>query len=135
MVLFSSSIHWFQVNVPPSFWSILLFAAVLPDSTNYWNKTTCIYLFKVSNENTRLMCEIWSKLIMKTLEQLEYFNSCLWTNFTRCFGVFIAQFEQVNVGWERAILECHGSAPIWLLLHLNKFFMVQEYKIVNGKQT
>ena len=44
-----------------------------------------IYLFHVNNRNTRTMCEICSKLIIKTPEQRHW----------RRFGVFIVNFEQI----------------------------------------
>ena len=48
-----------------------------------------IYLFKVKNRNTRTMCEICSKLTIKTPEQ------CHW----RRSGVFIVNFEHVFARW------------------------------------
>ena len=47
---------------------------------------TGIYLFKVNNRNSRSMCEIWSKLIIKTLEQSHWRRS----------GVFIICFERIS---------------------------------------
>ena len=46
-----------------------------------------IYLFKVNNRNTTKMCEICSKLTIKTPEQ----------RHGHCFGAFIIDFEKVNV--------------------------------------
>ena len=43
-------------------------------------------LFKVSNENTKTMCEICSKLKTKTPERCQ----------CRCSGVFIVNFEQIS---------------------------------------
>ena len=48
-------------------------------------------MFKVNNRNTRIKCEIWSKLIIKIPER------CY---FTPCSSVSIVNFEQVNAGWE-----------------------------------
>ena len=50
-----------------------------------------IYMFKVNNKNTRTMCEICSKLTIKTP----------WTCFTpcSCSSVSIAKFEKVNADW------------------------------------
>ena len=52
--------------------------------------TNVIYLFKVSNGKTRILCEIRLKLEITTLER------CQW----RCYGVFIVTFDQIsyNVG-------------------------------------
>ena len=51
------------------------------------------YIFKVSNRNTRVWCEICSSLTIKTPEQH-------WrrTYFKPCSSVSIANFEQVNAG-------------------------------------
>ena len=59
-----------------------------------------IYLFKVNNENTGTMCEICSKLTIKTPEQ------CHWS----CSAVFIVNFEQIS----RIVL-------VFPLLTLNKW--------------
>ena len=45
-----------------------------------------IYLFKINNGNTRTMCEICSKLTIKTTEQIQWRRS----------GVFIATFQQIS---------------------------------------
>ena len=52
----------------------------------FWDHPPGIYLLKVNSGNTRKMCEISSKLTIKIPEQI------LWC------GVFIVDFEQVNVG-------------------------------------
>ena len=44
----------------------------------------CNYIFKVNNRNTRIWCEICSKLT---------------SNFTPSSSVSIVIFEQVNAGW------------------------------------
>ena len=49
-----------------------------------------IYLLKVNNRNSSTKCEICSKLTIKTPEQ------CQW----RRSGVFIVNFEHINVGWD-----------------------------------
>ena len=46
-------------------------------------------MFKVNNRNTRTICEICSKLTIKTPELCQRCRS----------GVFIVNFEQVNAGW------------------------------------
>ena len=46
-----------------------------------------IYLFEVSNRNTRAIYENCSKLTIKTSER------CNW----HCYGVFIANFEQISL--------------------------------------
>ena len=55
------------------FWNILFHILV------------CIYLFKVNNGNTRTMCEVCSKLTIKTPE---------WR--LRCSGFFIINFEHIS---------------------------------------
>ena len=54
-----------------------------PEPTLY---ATGIYLFKVNDVLTRTMCEICSKLTIKTPE---------WRQWCRC-GVFIVNFEQIS---------------------------------------
>ena len=44
-----------------------------------------IYLFKVNNKNTRTMCEICPKFMIKTIEQRHW----------HCFGIFIVNFEKI----------------------------------------
>ena len=56
---------------------------------------TTIYLFKASNGNISKMCEICSKLTMKTLSGV-FFNSE--QNFTHGTGVSIVPFKQMLVG-------------------------------------
>ena len=48
--------------------------------------TAGIYLLKINNRNTRTMCEISSKLTIKTPER------CNW----RCCGVFIVKFKHIS---------------------------------------
>ena len=48
-----------------------------------------IQLFKVHNGKTRTMCEISSKLTVKTPERRHWHRS----------GVFIVNFEHVIAGW------------------------------------
>ena len=49
------------------------------------------YIFKLNNKNTRTRCKICSKLTIKTPER----------RYWRRSGIFIVNFEQVNVGWGR----------------------------------
>ena len=60
------------------------------------------YMFKVSNGNTRLRCEICSKLTRKTPERRQASFRCLycefWTYFPPCSSVSIVNFNQVNTG-------------------------------------
>ena len=49
-----------------------------------------IYLLKVNNRNTRKMCEICSKLTVKTPERGHW----------RPSGVFIVNFEHVIADWD-----------------------------------
>ena len=53
-----------------------------------------IYLLKVSKRNTRIKCEILSKLTIKTPKQRQW----------RRFGIFIVNFEQVITGWVDKVL-------------------------------
>ena len=55
-----------------------------------------INLFKVNNGNTKWICEICSKLDIV----LGFFYYELWTDITHCFGVFIFDLQQVNIGWD-----------------------------------
>ena len=48
-----------------------------------------IYLLKVNNRNTRIRCEICSKLTIKTPERSQ-----------TCSSVSIVNFEQVIAGWD-----------------------------------
>ena len=54
-----------------------------------------IYLFKVKNRNSGTICEIFSKLTIKTPKR-----RLLWTDFTHWSGVFVIDFEQINAVWE-----------------------------------
>ena len=69
-----------------------------------------IYLFKINNRNTRKRCEICSKLTtMKTLEWRHWRHS----------GVFIVNFEQVNVSWVGSSLRvCEEELKMWSPLPL-----------------
>ena len=51
-----------------------------------------IYLIKVSNENTKTGCETIKNSITITMS-FWYFFCYLWTIFTQCFNIFIAEFE------------------------------------------
>ena len=56
-----------------------------------------IYLFKVNNRNTKIRCEICSKLTIKTSEQRYWCCSGVFINFEHSFSV--VDFEQVIVSW------------------------------------
>ena len=64
-----------------------------------------IYLLKINNRNIRTMCEIYSKLVKKTLEQgQECRSGVFFVNFEQISHIVlvflcIVDFEQVNVGW------------------------------------
>ena len=64
----SSGLRWFYLKIPAR-----------------------IYLFKYNSSDTRTMCEICSKLTMKTPERRSgVFTDCkIWTDFTLCSGVSI----------------------------------------------
>ena len=57
-----------------------------------------IYMFKVINANTRTRHEMCLNITTKTPEQRHIV--AFWTYSTFCSGVFIANFEQANTGWE-----------------------------------
>ena len=63
-----------------------------------------IYLFKVNNRNTRVRCEICSKLIIKTKEQRQWRPSSVFAisfeHILHRSSVFIVNFEHVNVDLE-----------------------------------
>ena len=67
-----------------------------------------IYLFKVNNKNNRTICEICSKLIIKTSEHV--IDAVLvplllsLNKFYTLFGVSIVDFEQVNADWDKPSL-------------------------------
>ena len=73
----------------------------LVDGFSYCGSSpTGIYLFKVSNGNTRLMSEIYSKLTIKTPDIVDVvLVSFLLKDFIPCSGVSIVDFEKVNAGW------------------------------------
>ena len=56
------------------------------------SNSAAIYLANVNNRTTRAMCEICSKLTIRTPER-------------RYSGIFIVNFEQANAGWE-LLFEC-----------------------------
>ena len=46
---------------------------------NIWRNPVCNYIFKVNNRNTRIRCEISSKLIIKTPERRHWRHSGVFT--------------------------------------------------------
>ena len=65
-------------------------------------------LFKVSIENARTMCEIYSELTITAPNPSQWYRSDVLIikfeqNFTHLSGISIADSEQVNTGWERPI--------------------------------
>ena len=56
--------------------------------------------FTCSKVNTRTMCEICSKLTIKTPERR------YWRYFTPCSSIFIVNFEHVIVGWVYSFSLC-----------------------------
>ena len=94
-----------------------------------WEFPASTYLFKVNNRNTRTMCEICSKLTIKTTERRQFW--CLycelWTYFTLCSTVSFVNFEQINAGWVEELL---------LLIHQGVFRFLSKIelfaKIVDG---
>ena len=68
--------------------------------------TVGIYLLNVNNRNTRTMCEICSKLTIKTPEQRQWRRSgvfiviCEHILHLPCSSVSIVNFEYVIAGWD-----------------------------------
>ena len=58
----------------------------MPDPVLTWSIPANIYLFKVNHRNARKMCEIWSKLTIKTPE---------WRHWRRS-GVFNVNFKHIS---------------------------------------
>ena len=76
-----------------------------------------LYLFKVNNGNTRTVCEICSKITIKTplttlLMSLWCLYLYLWADLTHWSGVSIVDFEQINAGWEVKIFTSEGGRYI-----------------------
>ena len=75
-----------------SFYFFLNFNSFETKNVKYQTQQTTnihIHLFKVKNRDTRIRCEINSKLPTKTPEQLQW----------RCSVVFIVSFKDVCVRW------------------------------------
>ena len=62
-----------------------------------------IYLLNVNNSNIKIMCEICSKLTMKTPERRQWRRSGVFivnlNKFHVLFWCFIVEFRQVNASW------------------------------------
>ena len=76
-----------------------------PRFSSFWryhnNIPASIYLCKVSNGNTKTMNEICSKLTVKTLERHQWRRSSVANVTLNTFsGVSIANFGQINAGWD-----------------------------------
>ena len=63
-------------------------------------------MFKANNRNIRTMCEICSKLTIKTPERWQCRRSGVFiANFEHISHlVSVVNFEQVNGGWEKEIM-------------------------------
>ena len=61
------------------------------------------YMFKVNNRNTRLRCEICSKLTTKTPERRQWRRSGVFTvkfeHTSPCSSVSVVNLMQVNADW------------------------------------
>ena len=65
-------------------------------------------MFKVNNRNTRIRCEIFSKLTVKTAERRHWRRSVIFivnfeqhiSYFIPCSSVSIINFDLVNAGWK-----------------------------------
>ena len=72
-------------------------------------------MFKINNGDSRTMCEVCSKLTIKTLKRRQWRSAfwCLyyqlWTYFTRFSLIYIIDFEQVNdrLAWKSLINPYH----------------------------
>ena len=64
-----------------------------------WQNVVSIYFFKVNNGNTSAMLEICSESTIKTLINTWCLYCSLWSYFTYCCGVSIADLEQVSTSW------------------------------------
>ena len=53
-------------KTPKNLWFSVVFMGYKLGTLEFLNSPASIYLFKVNNRNTRRMCEIWSKLTIKT---------------------------------------------------------------------
>ena len=62
------------------------------------------YMFKTNDRNTRIRCEICSKLTIQIPEQCQWrYSGIFIVNFehiSTCSSVSIVNFEQVNASWE-----------------------------------
>ena len=73
----------------------------LMKSNTYDTNPTGIYLPQVNHRNTRIRCEICSKLTIKTRQASFSCLYCsLWIYFIPCSKVFIVNFEHANPGCE-----------------------------------
>ena len=69
------------------------------------NYSAGIYLIKVNNRNTRIKCEICSRLTIKIPEWRPWRRSLLTLNiFTPCYSVSFVNFEHVNAAWVESYL-------------------------------
>ena len=110
------------------------------------NALAGIYLFKGNNGNTRTICEIYSKLTIKTPERqpvpepLFNYNIKRGSGTGRCSIVFIVNFEQIshivlvlfivdfeqiNPGW--GIVDLSKSLPIALTLSIGLHIVLLLY--------
>ena len=84
-----------------------------------------IYLFKVSNVNTRTMCKICSKFTIKTLERRKWRRSGAFTvnseHISHAIPVFVV-FEQINVGWD-----------VNRMINIRSQSTIKSYTSVNGR--
>ena len=62
-----------------------------------------VYLFTVNNKNTKTICKICSKIIIKTPERRQWRRS----------GVFIVDFKQFNASWDKAFHHCFQDITCW----------------------
>ena len=85
-------------------------------------------MFKVNNKNTGKRYEIFSKLTVKTPEQLQWRRSGVFIVdikhvLTPFSSVSIVDFEQVNVSWEHG--QSSQKTDYWV--ELNIFKVVQSW--------
>ena len=107
--------HSFQASIKENF-RLLYFR----------KQPVAIYLFKVNHVNTRKMCEIWSRFTNKALERLQWCRS----GFTHYSGVFIADFEQVNVGWAFRVFRVNRNS-----FQISAVIISYEFSMIHSPDT
>ena len=84
------------------------------------------FLFKVSNWSTRIRCQNYSRLKMKTLERCKWRHSCVFIVNCKYISIFvlIVEFEQANVCWVHIKNANHFDDKIGYIMCYVLFFSV-----------